>query len=810
MKEQLGADDYSTRKRLSLPVARRGMLSTTVTVTDGNRVGEAGTVLDGCCSMVDASAVRSRGRGGQPLRGRPRHVWPALALVLAVLAFPAAASAAVFQVTNTSDPGTGTCSPGNCSLRDAIAAANGGSGSDTVLIPPGVYVLGAGGALSVTTGVQIVGTAGASSTIIDAHNASGILSITASAGLVSVSGLTLTHGKGSSGSAIADLGAQLTLSEDVFTLNTTGGEGAGGSGAVGVSGKGSKTLAVANSTFAENAAGGEGTKNTSSGQGSGGGIAFQATGTLTVTNSTFTGNTAGGNGGEGTSSAQGGGGAIDAFGDAVVSVTNSSFTANRAGGNGGAGVSSAQGVGGAIEFFGNAAADTLTVTGSTFSGNQAGGSAGTGTSSGEGVGGAISAFGEGSVTLTNDTLQGNSVGGPIGGTSPGAGAVGGGLNTGLAATLLNDTLDGNAVIGKSGAGGNINASPGAVTLKNSIVAGGSATNGANCAGTVTSAGHNIESTTPSQCGLNPALSDLIGVNPLLGPLQFNGGATQTQALLSGSPAINAGDNNGCPATDERGVRRPFGPACDIGAYEVAPPAASTGSAGAISTTGATITGTVTANAVDASVYFQIGTTTAYGLQTAVQHVGGVLATPVSANLAGLSPNTTFHYRVVASSTEGTTVGSDRTFTTSTQPPGARIANLTALSEAYSIFAVGGPSTPLSGRTAAKRHHKGTVFSFRLDQPATIKVAIQTTARGRRVGRACKPESHKLRHKPRCTRTVTIATLIRSAHAGLNKIGFTGRIRGKALKPGRYKAVFTAVDAAGASARQSLSFTIVKG
>ena len=49
-----------------------------------------------------------------------------------------------------------------------------------------------------------------------------------------------------------------------------------------------------------------------------------------------------------------------------------------------------------------------------------------------------------------------------------------------------------------------------------------------CAGTVTSAGHNLESTTPSQCGLNLALGDLIGANPLLGPLQFNGGPMQTQ------------------------------------------------------------------------------------------------------------------------------------------------------------------------------------------------------------------------------------------------------------------------------------------
>ena len=60
----------------------------------------------------------------------------------------------------------------------------------------------------------------------------------------------------------------------------------------------------------------------------------------------------------------------------------------------------------------------------------------------------------------------------------------------------------------------------------------------------------------------------------------------------------------------------------------------------------------------------------------------------------------------------------------------------------------------------------------------------------------------------CTRTITIATLRRTGHAGLNKVAFTGRIRGKALKPGRYQAVFTATDAADASRARSLGFTIV--
>jgi hypothetical protein len=145
-----------------------------------------------------------------------------------------------------------------------------------------------------------------------------------------------------------------------------------------------------------------------------------------------------------------------------------------------------------------------------------------------------------------------------------------------------------------------------------------------------------------------------------------------------------------------------------------------------------------------------------------------------------------------------------------QPAKATKATISALGESNSTFTVGPFSTPLTGATAAKRHKRGTVFSFQLDQAATVKIAIQTKARGRRVGRSCRAESQKLRHKPRCTRTIGIATLTRSARAGLNKVAFSGRLRGKALAPGRYEVTFTAVDSAGASPPKTLSFTIVRG
>ena len=77
-------------------------------------------------------------------------------------------------------------------------------------------------------------------------------------------------------------------------------------------------------------------------------------------------------------------------------------------------------------------------------------------------------------------------------------------------------------------------------------------------------GHNLFfSTLGIADGTNP--SDIIGLDPKLGPLANNGGMTKTHALLKHSPAINAGDDSIAPPTDQRGVKRPQGPHVDIGA-----------------------------------------------------------------------------------------------------------------------------------------------------------------------------------------------------------------------------------------------------
>jgi uncharacterized delta-60 repeat protein len=161
-----------------------------------------------------------------------------------------------------------------------------------------------------------------------------------------------------------------------------------------------------------------------------------------------------------------------------------------------------------------------------------------------------------------------------------------------------------------------------------------------------------------------------------------------------------------------------------------------------------------------------------------------------------------------------TMSSDQAVTASFKalPPAVTSATkpaLSALRESNSTFTVGPTSTALSGHASARRHPRGTVFSFKLDQAATVKIVIRARRRGRRVAHSCRAATHRLRHRPACTRTVILGTLSRTAHAGLDTVSFSGRFPGRKLAPGRYQAVFTAADGAGIAPAQTLSFTIVK-
>jgi uncharacterized repeat protein (TIGR01451 family)/CSLREA domain-containing protein len=196
----------------------------------------------------------------------------------------------------------------------------------------------------------------------------------------------------------------------------------------------------------------------------------------------------------------------------------------------------------------------MDISGSTFNGNWAM------------QGGAIALMGyseEGSSTLVNSTLSGNSA------------MMGGGLATvssgGTASlTLTNCTVTRNAAY-MGGAG--IYNSGTTVQLKNNIVA--DQLVGSDCSGTITSQQYNIDS--DNTCGLT-LLGDQPSTDPLLGPLQDNGGPTLTHELLEGSPARDGVASGFCTVgTDQRGAPRPVDgddngtPLCDIGSFEADAP-----------------------------------------------------------------------------------------------------------------------------------------------------------------------------------------------------------------------------------------------
>ncbi|MGB5623761.1 MAG: choice-of-anchor Q domain-containing protein [Gammaproteobacteria bacterium] len=422
---------------------------------------------------VDPDTIRGPLIAGQRRPGLAFCAAILCAMLLAGLV-PGTLEAATFNVTKTADTNDGNCDA-DCSLREAIIAANALSGSDIVSVPSGRYVLGilgtdeddaAEGDLDITDTLTLNG-AGAGSTIIDGNGIDRVFHVLPGP-TVTLSGITIRDGDagGDQGGGIylKDAGTT-TLTDVILTSNGSGDEGGG--------------------IYAEKS-------------------------NVNFAGGSITGNNAG---------TRGGGIRIK---EAIVNLVEVMLDGNSAGLEGG-GIYSEKG--------------TLAIERATLSGN----------SSTDGGGMYVK---DGSPTLTNVTVSGNTA------TNNGGGIIH--LKDTL--TLNNVTFSDNAA---SGSGGGIRRDGGTVNLMNTIVA--NSPTGGDCSGAMVDGGNNLDSDGTCIVTLTAA--------PLLGLLANNGGPTQTHALLAGSPAIDAGTNAGCPATDQRGVSRPVdgdGDAsaiCDIGAYE---------------------------------------------------------------------------------------------------------------------------------------------------------------------------------------------------------------------------------------------------
>lgn len=358
-------------------------------------------------------------------------------------------------------------------------------------------------------------------------------------GKVIVDRSTFTGNKASLGGAIRILNSDLTVTNSTFIGNSAVDRNIGNGGAIyidGANGDNGKII-LRNSTFTNNSAT------------SYGGAFFNNiynNNQTIVDSSTFSGNRVGGG-------SNGQGGAIWSTGDpagpggiwlnpvnnTTLTVTNTTITGNTASQQGGGIWLARHPVG-------------INITNTTLFNNTATNS----------NGGAIALGGDGRLNITNSTISGNRVAGAF--------SLGGGMMIASGqANITNSTIAGNYAAFQGGGivGGR------RITLANTIIANNRADNGGNnwnikhnCFDQMNDGGNNIQFPAKNP-GDYDCTAGIRTANPLLGPLGSNGGLTQTMQLLTGSPAINTGNNATCPATDQRGVSRPRGVACDIGAFE---------------------------------------------------------------------------------------------------------------------------------------------------------------------------------------------------------------------------------------------------
>jgi predicted outer membrane repeat protein len=534
----------------------------------------------------------------------------AIGVLLCVIAIQA--HAATITVTNTNDSGPG-------SLRQALANANNGDRINFAIT--GTITLTSGG-LPVTKNVTISGP-GANQLSIAGNQATFVFGVYPQR-TVGISGLSIRNaqvgvynnqgtlsvsncvlsgnssvglynaGQGSGGVSMAV--ANSIISNNSFGLFNDAGQGSGGASMtvansfIGNNSEGALNLfppqfpLSASNTLARNSADQSSgdvpcacmaitdsvVSDNNRGISNSGSAFSNGTARLTVVNSNVSGNSIAGISNEGTQ------------GSATATIDNSDVSNND-----GVGISNNAADGGAIATIdsttvsGNSAGGILTsgpgffgfaritVTDSTISGNSA--------DSGGGIHNSSS-----NVTILNSTLSGNSAaesgGGIYGGgtivnstiSDNSAGVAGGGIWGG--GEIRNCTLSGNS----AGLGGGIyNVYD--LEISNTILNGGaSGENIFNDGGTVTSHGYNLSSDDGGGYLTGPG--DQINTDPLLGPLQNNGGPTLTHALLPGSPAIDAGDPNFAPPpfNDQRGrcfdrvFNGRFNGRIDVGSFEVQP------------------------------------------------------------------------------------------------------------------------------------------------------------------------------------------------------------------------------------------------
>lgn len=485
-----------------------------------------------------------------------------LMLIFSQLAYPQPAFAAVTRyVVETGGLTSGPCSSwaSACDLQTALSVAvstdevwvqqgtykptTGSDRNATFAIPDGVAVYG--GFVGTETALSqrnpdpantiLSGDIGTSGDISD--NSIHVVTIDNAGDTTRVDGFTVTGGNANTGD---DYGGGFYITNSSPTLNnlvvtdnragTTVGSGGGGIFIDDSNGLPLVEPHISNTTVSYNFSG------------RGGGL-FSQRSSPTLTNVSFIGNEA---------LATGGGGAnfqnllpTDPYINPIL--TNVSFISNEATGGGGM-------------FLGTS---TGSLTNVTFSGNIAN----------RRGGGLLMEFS--SAVLTNVTFYNNTSNNNLADPKGGGGI----MNIAGNPTLNNVTFSGNTSTanGADGSAMRNAQDPATLTVSNPVIR--NAVFWGDASTEITSDGTGTitvdDSIVQGGCPVGASCTNVLNVDPLLGALADNGGFTETMALSIGSPAINAGDNGTCASTDQRGVARPQGSDCDMGAYEFELPVAFT-------------------------------------------------------------------------------------------------------------------------------------------------------------------------------------------------------------------------------------------
>ncbi|MGH2654220.1 MAG: choice-of-anchor Q domain-containing protein [Actinomycetota bacterium] len=449
---------------------------------------------------------------------------------LTLLTTPAAA--ATFIVTRFDDPPPGNCDPNDCSLREAVIAANTAAGADIIQLSAGTYTLSipgtaedaaANGDLDVTDPLTIQGT-GRDATIINAGGAATNEAHFEVMASLTMSMLTITGGANTPGldyDSVSGIGLRgtgtLTLTDVAITGNTTAATGC----CSGITGESGSTMTLTNVDITNNTSG----SNCCAG--------IVATSDITLTNVRINGNRS-----ENC--------CVGVTANGTLNFTNVEIVDNFSADGCCAGIVASLD-------------DPSTLTNVTVARNTAGGAdfdccAGVTTS--------------GTLTLKNATVADNST------VDCCAGVWSSGTNSLNNVTVVRNVANSdNNNVGGDDDGSGVVHTGGTFTIQNTLVHSntvGTGAMGPDCFGTITSGGYNIIGTT-ADCTFTPSTGDQLGVNPLLGALADNGGFVPTVPIQKGSPAVNGGNpavpgsgGSACEAADARGLARN----CDIGAYEL--------------------------------------------------------------------------------------------------------------------------------------------------------------------------------------------------------------------------------------------------